>query len=214
MSNVIKLTKGYIETMLTIRSQLLLIIVISLILGISDDRFILYGSIMGVSVLVNQVLSYEDISGIDFLIAILPVRKKEYVISRYIGGLIAVIISIIILTITYTVSILLKPDALILDYIYFFMISITVSMTMISALIPINLKWGSQRGRILSTLIIIIPFVLAMSMFETLNPSNTFSIIISNSTILMLIVLLLNVVVLFISYFITVKLYEKKEVKK
>lgn len=214
MNNVIKLTKCYIETMMTIKKQVLLVVFASLILAVSSEAGILYGSILAVAILINQSLSYEDISGVDFLVATLPVRKSEYVLSRYMGALIVLILSIIVLTTSYLVSILANSHMPIIGYGYFFIILITVSTIMISVLIPINLKWGSQKGRILSTLMIIVPCISALSIIRNISSNNRFDIFISNPIILILGLILVNMIILGLSYFITVKLYENKEVKK
>ncbi|MBU3131392.1 ABC-2 transporter permease [Clostridium gasigenes] len=213
MNNIVNLTKGYIETIITIKKQFIFIGIAAVIFGVIGEQFIVYSPAVAVILLVNQVLAYEDISKIDFLVALLPVRKKEYVISRYIGALIALIISIIPMTISYLLANLVNQSGITLSYVYFLIITITSSTVMISAVIPINLKYG-QKGRLITTLAKLLPLVLAMSMVEVLSSSNTFITIIRDPTTLILGVLVLDIILIFISYFIAAKLYENKEVKK
>ncbi|MBU3106492.1 ABC-2 transporter permease [Clostridium gasigenes] len=133
--------------------------------------------------------------------------------SRYIGALIALIISIIPMTISYLLANLVNQSGITLSYVYFLIITITSSTVMISAVIPINLKYG-QKGRLITTLAKLLPLVLAMSMVEVLSSSNIFITIIRNPTTLILGVLVLDIILICISYFIAAKLYENKEVKK
>ena len=214
MNNVVNLTKNYIETVSAMKKEVILVIVFSLVIGIFDPRFIVYGGGVAVAFLLNQVLSYEDISGVDFLIAVLSIKKKEYVISRYICGFIVTIIAALLVTLSYYAVYLLSKTEIILPYIYFLVVSIISAIIIISVNIPIFLKYGTLKGRYIATLINLSGIFLPMFMVEGLSRFNIFNTIISNPIILVLSLLLLVFIIVGVSYFISIKLYENKEVKK
>lgn len=214
MNNVVNLTKNYIETVSAMKKEVILVIVFSLVIGIFDPRFIVYGVGVSVSFLLNQVLSYEDISGIDFLIAVLPIKKKEYVISRYICGFIVTIIATLLVTLSYFAVYLINKTEMMLPYSYFLVVSIISSIIIISVNIPVFLKYGTLKSRYISTLLNLSGVFLPMLMIEGLSRFNILSGIISNPIILVLSLLLLGFIIVCVSYFISIKLYEGKEVKK
>ena len=97
------------------------------------------------------------------------------------------------MTISYLLANLVNQSGITLSYVYFLIITITSSTVMISAVIPINLKYG-QKGRLITTLAKLLPLVLAMSMVEVLSSSNTFITIIRNPITLILGVLVLDII--------------------
>lgn len=214
MNNIINLTKNYIETVTTMKKEIILVILFAVGIGVFDTRFIVYGVGVSVIFLLNQVLSYEDMSGVDFLIAVLPIKKKEYVISRYICGFIVTIIAALLVTLSYYAVYLLSKTEIILPYSYFLIVSIISAIIIISVNIPIFLKCGTLKGRYISTLINLSGVFLPMFMIEGLSKFDFLNSIINNPRILVLSLLLLGFIIVCVSYFISIKLYENKEVKK
>lgn len=215
MSNIVNLTKCYIETIMTMKSQLILVSVCALMIGIFQDGFIAYGSGVAVIVLVNQVLSYEEISGIDFLVATLPISRKQYVVSRYIGGLIAVIVGLILVTGSYLIVHIVSEREITLPYIYFLMTSIITAILIISVNIPVFLKYGALKSRTILTLVNLAGMFAPILIIQNVDfISNTAIKFISNTLLLWLGIILLGVLLLYISYCVSINLYENKEVKK
>lgn len=214
MNNIVNLTKCYIETIITMKNQVILILGSALILGIFQEGFIVYGAGAAVMVLVNQVLTNEDISGVNFLIATLPVSKKEYVISRYMGGLISVLVGVVLVTGAYLIVDMFSDRELTLSYIYFLIPAIISAIIIVSINIPVFLKYGALNGRLVLTLVNMAGLFLPILIVEKISTMNVLSIFTSNDNILVLFIILVAMLILYISYCISLNLYNKKEVKK
>lgn len=214
MNNIVNLTKCYIETIITMKNQVILILASALILGIFQEGFIVYGAGAAVMVLVNQVLTNEDISGVNFLIATLPVSKKEYVISRYMGGLISVLVGAVLVTGAYLIVYMFSDRELTLSYIYFLIPAIISAIIIVSINIPVFLKYGALNGRVVLTLVNMAGLFLPILIVEKISTMNVLSIFTSNDNILVLFIILVAMLILYISYCISLNLYNKKEVKK
>lgn len=214
MNNIINLTKGYIETIFTMRRQLIILIVFGIMLGVYDTSFIAYGAGISIMILVLQVLAVEDASGIDFLVSILPIRKKEYVISRYIGGVIAIVVGTILVTCSYYLAIIFNRPEIQMPYISLLATTIISCMIIVSINIPVVLKCGAVKGRVFVTFLnvagIFIPIIIAAKLSEY----RIFNTIVSNPIILVVFILLIGILILYVSYLISFNLYKNKEVKK
>lgn len=138
MNNIVNLTKCYIETIITMKNQVILILGSALILGIFQEGFIVYGA----------------------------------------GA--AIISAIIIVSIN----------------------------------IPVFLKYGALNGRVVLTLVNMAGLFLPILIVEKISTMNVLSIFTSNDNILVLFIILVAMLIIYISYCISLNLYNKKEVKK
>lgn len=214
MNNIINLTKGYIETIMTMKKQIIVLIIFGVAIGAFDANFIAYGAGISVMTLVFQVLSVEEISGVDFLVSILPVRKKEYVISRYLGGIISIVIGCVLVTCSYFLLKILGKIEVEIPYINFLATTIISCVIIVAINIPLILKYGAVKGRVFLTFLNIGGVFLPMLLLDILSGNDIFIYIVSNPLTLTVSLLLMGMLLLYISYCITLNLYNKKEVKK
>lgn len=214
MNNIINLTRSYIETIMTMKKQIAILIIFAVGFGIFETSFIAYAAGMSVMILVFQVLAVEEVNGVDFLVSILPVRKKEYIISRYLGGLIAIIVGCILITCSYLLAKILGQMEVEIPYIYFLTTTIISCVIIVAINIPVILKYGSVKGRTVLTFLNIFGIFLPMLLLDKLSENKIFISIVSNPIMLTLSLLLSGIIVLYVSYVIALNLYNKKEIKK
>ncbi|MGL5694045.1 MAG: ABC-2 transporter permease, partial [Peptostreptococcaceae bacterium] len=164
---------------------------------------------------VYSVISYEDNDGIDYLIASLPVSKKEYVLSRYVFSIVCTVVSIIIFILMYYITVNFSPvkDGF-LDYKISLIMGITTAIVLSSALIPSILKFGIIKGRtFIMVLGMLIVFVPTFAIGALVQEPNALKILMKLNEIgIYNICLIVSVVALITSYFIAVKIYENKEI--
>lgn len=214
MSNIINLTKMSFLNLKSIFKQIWLIAVIWVVVSIFNPTFLnmLFGMVIVLTI--YQVIGYEDAYGIDTLVCVLPVKKKEYVLSRYLMGIISLAISIIIVSAEYFVALKFNQDLISLDILL--ITGITVGIVSMSIVIPILLKFGVNKGKVIVILIMMILMMIPSGVIGYLAESpqameKTIEMI--NNVGIPLIAFVLNFVVLAISTTISIKIYEKKEIK-
>lgn len=214
MNNIINLTKMSFLNLKSVFKQIWLIAAIWIVVSAFNPTFLnmLFGMIIVLTV--YQVMAYEDMNGIDNIISVMPVKKKEYVLSRYLMGIIALFISIIIVSIEYFVALKLNQNLISLDVLL--VTGGTVGVIAMCIVIPILLKFGINKGRVVVILIMMVLMMIPSGVIGYLAESpeameKTIEMI--NNVGISLIAFVLNFVVLAISTNISIKIYENKEIK-
>lgn len=214
MNNIINLTKMSFLNLKSVFKQIWLIAAIWIVVSAFNPTFLnmLFGMIIVLTV--YQVMAYEDMNGIDNIISVMPVKKKEYVLSRYLMGIIALFISIIIVSIEYFVALKLNQNLISLDVLL--VTGGTVGVIAMCIVIPILLKFGINKGRTVTILVVMILMMIPSGVIGYLAESpeameKTIEMI--NNVGIPLIAFVLNFVVLAISATISIKIYENKEIK-
>ena len=216
MNNIINLTKMSFLNLKSVYKQISLIWIIWIGVAIFNSFFL--NILFGLSILLTlyQVMAYEDSNGIDYLISYLPVKRSEYVISRYLLGIVSLLLSTLVVCIVYFISIKINtsdqiPMEILLPT------GITSAILAISVIIPLVLKFGMNKGRVFISIIIMIISTLPISLVSGIDKSskmiNTLMNIINNVGIPM-IAIIINIAILLISMFISIKLYMNKEIKE
>ena len=216
MNNIINLTKMSFLNLKSVYKQISIIWMIWIGVAIFNSFFL--NILFGLSILLTlyQVMAYEDSNGIDYLISYLPVKRSEYVISRYLLGIVSLLLSTLVVCIVYFISIKINtsdqiPMEILLPT------GITSAILAISVIIPLVLKFGMNKGRVFISIIIMIISTLPISLVSGIDKSskmiNTLMNIINNVGIPM-IAIIINIAILLISMFISIKLYMNKEIKE
>uniref|UniRef100_UPI00374F386F ABC-2 transporter permease n=1 Tax=Paraclostridium bifermentans TaxID=1490 RepID=UPI00374F386F len=168
MENIINLTKMSLNNLSSIIKTILIVIIVWIGIAMINQAFfnIIFG--MGTYLLLMQVMAYEDTYGIDNLIAKLPVSKNEYVISRYVLGIIISVIFMVLSVLIYSIlNSILELD---LTLGIFILIGFVTSMLAISVIIPVILKFGINKGRmvitILTVLMVVVPTGIMTSIWD------------------------------------------------
>ena len=216
MNNIINLTKMSFTNLKSVYKQIWFIWIVWIGVAIFNPFFL--NMLFGLSILLTlyQVMAYEDNNGINYLIAFLPVKRSEYVISRYLLGIGSLLLSTIVIYIVYLVSIKINPLKEIPIEILL-PISITSAILAMSIIIPLVLKFGINKGRVFMSIIIMIITMTPIYIISDIskNPKMIDNIMnIINNIGIPIIAILINIVIILISVFISIKLYQSKEIKE
>ena len=214
MNNVINLTKMSFTYLKSVYKQIWYIWIVWIGVAIYNPFFL--NILLGMSVLltVYQVMAYEDHNNINYLISYLPVRRNEYVLSRYLFGIVSILLSVVLLCIVYFVSIKINGlQGISLNLLL--PISITSAILSMSVIIPLVLKFGINKGRVFMSIIVMvastIPVSLASGISQDSKMLETIMNII-NSLGIPLLTVLINAIILVISIAISINLYKNKEI--
>lgn len=216
MENIFKLVKLSFYNLISIKNSIILMIVCFSIASIFNPVFSVMLMGMMTYTMGYQTMAYEDSYGVDYLISYLPVTKKEYVISRYLFSILSIIISALIFSITYFISIKLNIlDYRVIDYKTNILMGITSSIGLVALYIPVMLKYGIKKSRFAMTIIfmllIMVPSFFMMSIEESEVIRNIiYKINQFDGNIVLIVALLMT---LTLSYIISIKIYSNKEIK-
>lgn len=215
MKNIINLVKMSYSNLNAVKSILLISIILFIVGSIINPIFL--NMLIGIIVyqMTYQVIAYEESYGIDYLIASLPVTKKEYITSRYIFGLTSTIISILIFTVTYRLVLTFSSKSYdIIDFKTMLTVGIASSIILVSVLIPSILKFGIVKGRVFITIVGLSIVMAPASWISAMAEEKEAMIFLSkiNEIGIGTIFLIVSVVVMIISYIISQKIYRNKQV--
>ena len=216
MSNVINLTKMSFTNLKSVYKQIWYIWIIWIGVAIYSPFFL--NILLGMSVLltVYQVMAYEDHNNIDYLISYLPVKRNEYVLSRYLLGIVSILLASILLCIVYFVSIKIN-DLQGISLNLLLPTSITSAILSMSVIIPLVLKFGINKGRVFMSIIVILVSTMPLSLMSDISQdSKTLETIMNiiNSVGMPLITVVINIIILLVSICISINLYKNKEIKE
>ncbi|MDN9295324.1 ABC-2 transporter permease [Clostridioides difficile] len=162
--------------------------------------------------MIVSTFSYDDLNKWDSYVLTMPINRNDIVLSKYLTMLIfsfiGVLVSLIVsVTIGYFKNTLILNETLLINALI-----LSISVCFGSLILPLIYKFGTERARLLMILCFLVP-TLALLVFKSIleNISSPISIeIILNTLVYSLpfVAILLFV----ISYFISSKIYSKKEV--
>lgn len=214
MGNIINLTKMSLNNLSSIIKTILIVIIVWIGIAMINQAFfnMIFG--MGTYLLLMQVMAYEDTYGIDNLIAELPVSKNEYVISRYVLGIIiSAIFMVLSVLIYYTLNSILELN---LTLGIFVLIGFVTSVLAMSVIIPVILKFGINKGRmvvtILTVLIVVVPTGIMTSIWENKEFMSKIMNMVGNIGV-PFILIISSLLILMISIIISLRVYKLKEIK-
>ena len=214
MNNIKNLLKLHYSSIFALKKTALIILALAVFMTISnnDGSMLPFGAALLVMVLNYNSLAYESNSKSDFLIYSLPVKPKEYVLSKYIFGFINVIISIIFADVLYMVLNMFNyisqqdiPVGIINIAV------IIVGMIIVDIVNPIAIVVGFNKARIILIFLAIMPICFSSTIVFALSKIDFFNINISMG-IMEIIVAIVGVILTTASYFITAHLYERKDI--
>ncbi|MBO3443996.1 ABC-2 transporter permease [Clostridium sp. CCUG 7971] len=215
MNNIANLTKMSFLNLKSVFKQIAFVLVIWTAVAIYNQYFlnILFGFIILMTL--YQVMVYEDMNGIDNLISVLPVKKNEYVMSRYLFGAIIILLTGIFLIVVYNIGNKINPIDIPLKA--FLGMGITSAIFATSFIIPTVLKFGANKIRVFMAVAFMLMIGMVSGIMEILSKTPDILVKITNiidATGISLILITLNIAVLIISILVSIKVYKNKEVKK
>ena len=214
MNNIINLTKMSFINLKSVYKQIWYIWLVWIGVAIYNPFFL--NILLGMSILltVYQVMAYEDHNNIDYLISYLPVKKNEYVLSRYLFGIISILLSSILLCIVYVVSIKIN-ELQDISLSVLLPTSITSAILSMSLIIPLVLKFGINNGRVFMSIIVMVVSTIPVSLMSGINQDSKMLetiMNIINGLGMPLLTVIINIIILVVSIAISINLYKSKEI--
>lgn len=176
-----------------------------------------YVAVMVISLLTTTI-SFDDMeNGTSFLMT-MPVSRKEYVKSKYLLGVVSLILGVVLSIAVVTAVTFLKGDTLDVNGLMLIVCLLwLVMIVLMSVLIPVQLKFGSINGKavlmciIIGSMIVLAAMILILRNYseETLN----FFVneIMKNMVLMTAAGILGTVIILVISYMMSVRIMKKRE---
>lgn len=214
MSNIVKLTKLSLINLKCAYKQLVIILGIWGAVSIANPEFLNIFLGMGVYIIIYQLMAYEDMAGIDNLISVIPIKRTEYVISRYIFGAIVSGGVIAISLIIYSISPNIDKTEVSLEMLL--SIGLTIAVVSNSIIIPVTLKMGIKKGQIVTmcfTLLITMGPAMLLGFFKEKFEIGERIIEFINNSNMYIVISSVNIVILMISILCAIKFYKAKEIK-
>lgn len=161
-------------------------------------------------------ISYDDFdNGYSFLFT-LPIKRKQYVLSKYVFSFFSILTGVL-LSFVFMVGVLaFRGEMHTLAQQIDFLIGYSAgAMVFLSAMLPVQLKYGAEKGRI--ALVVIAAVIIALALLLERIPMN-FDVVVflvklehMNDALISGIVTLVCICVVAVSYLISCRVMEKKE---
>ena len=165
-----------------------------------------------------STFSYDENADSNKYLLSLPLTRKKIVQAKYIFAIINNLLSFMIgFMISFIIALYLKSDlSNIVNNINICLLAFTGTSLLICTDIPCIYKWGVEKGRIQATIIpVVMVFILAIILFVLFILFPNIYYLIKIDTILKfipIICLIINILLYVISYFISLKIFLKKEI--
>ena len=176
-----------------------------------------YVAVMVISLLTTTI-SFDDMeNGTSFLMT-MPVSRKEYVKSKYLLGVVSLILGVVVSIAVVTAVTFLKGDTLDINGLMLIVCLLwLVMIVLMSVLIAVQLKFGSINGKavlmciIIGSMLVLAAMILVLRNYseETLN----FFVneIMKNMVLMTATGIFGTVIILAISYMMSVRIMKKRE---
>ena len=198
--------------------QLILVLIFFIAYGI----FLKNGTFVGtmitliLSMQVITTMSYDEYAKWDKYALTMNINRKDIIISKYIFFTISIIIGIVVgITTSIAINQIAKLDTGMNEIIVTSIVVPCVFAILFSIIIPVVFKTGVEKGRIVMMLILFIPAILVGAIVKISEKANITMPSPSNLEILMkfgvLGLVLLTILAVFISYKVSLSIYNKKE---
>ena len=198
--------------------QLVLVLIFFIAYGI----FLKNGTFVGtmitlmLSMQVITTMSYDEYAKWDKYALTMNINRKDIIISKYIFFTISIIIGIVVgITTSIAINQIAKLDTGMNEIIVTSIVVPCVFAILFSIIIPVVFKTGVEKGRIVMMLILFIPAILVGAIVKISEKANITMPSPSNLEILMkfgvLGLVLLTKLAVFISYKVSLSIYNKKE---
>ena len=193
---------------------------IAIILGIgmlmafsSEGSFVIGYLTMLSSILTISTVSYDEFdNGFAFLLT-LPFTKKQYVIEKYLFCLLGCILGCAVSAVICAVGMIAKGRVFSFNIIEEAVIFIPIFVIMLSVMLPVQLKYGAEKSRLIVGGFLGAAFVIGY-MVKNLIPKNMqFIKIISeiSETTVTCTIIIVSLIAVFVSYICSIHIMEKKE---
>ena len=207
---------------LTRKQTLLIFLIMAFFMGASiDGAFIVsYLTMLGTIIAIGTITYDEYDNGYAFLMT-LPFDRKTYVKEKYLFSLLMATASWIFGMIVYVIFSIIRHDPMFMDNILELLVMLTGMIPVVylcsAFMIPLQLKYGSERSRTVLFIIYGIIAVIAIGARSLLNDvDNPFAglDLALNSIppyVILITLFIICAILTYVSYLISVRIMEKKE---
>lgn len=208
MKNLTNLIKLQYYSVLSLKKYLLLVLVLGFIMILQDPTFFLFPAALMLMALTYSSATFEEKSKINYLIYSLPIREKDYILSKFLFGLLNTLLAIILCSLLYFVCNIINPafNGIPLSAVILSILFIGIFLTCI--VVPVGLVIGFEKSRIIMVFLAVFPVCMSSELLNFLPKiSDIFSPITLN-----IFIVLTAVTIILASYFITTNIYSKKDI--
>lgn len=151
----------------------LLIVAVCFILTGQDAMFVIAYATMICTFFTSSTVSYDEFNNGNIFLFTLPFSRKEYVLEKYLfgmlnGGAAWLVTTIIGAAVTYYKA----PDTQMVEWFFTVVIYISIMILLLTFSMPIELKFGAEKGRIANIAVLLIMFVVFMGVIEIVKKLN------------------------------------------
>ncbi|MCC0781975.1 ABC-2 transporter permease [Clostridioides sp. ES-S-0108-01] len=164
------------------------------------------------TIMIVSTFSYDDLNKWDSYVLTMPIKRNDIVLSKYLTMLIFSFIGILVSLIVSVIIGYFKHTLVLGETLLINALILSVSVCFGSLILPLIYKFGTEKARLLMILCFLVP-TLVLLVFKNIleSTSSPLSIeIILNTLVYSL--PFVAIVLFVISYFISSKIYSKKEV--
>ena len=210
MKNLINLLKLQYNSLFALKKSLLILVVMAIFFAVFQPFMIVFAGAMFLMISCYSLVFYEERSKMNYLIYSLPITTNEYILSKYIFGLLNTIISM-------AISVLLASIIKFIGYssdvnsmpIYAIALStLSIGIFFLAIVQPAALLLETEKGRYILVFLAVLPITFSTSLVQLLPQIN----ITLSPVILGILLTLIVITLLLVSYFITCNMFAKKEV--
>lgn len=196
---------------------LIIVIGIGLVLAGNEISFTLGFLSFVISLFSISTISYDEFdNGYPFLFT-LPISRSLYVKEKYVLSLILGLGSLILATVICAIITLFKNNIPLFDLLMMALMILPYIILVQAIMIPFQLKFGAERGRIAIIGVLGAIILLGILIFQSLKILKiNFAVIVEQISVLDVrvlgfILVILAVMILFISLIISIKIMKQKE---
>lgn len=206
-----------LRLMMVQRSFFLLIVLMGLFIGVFTENvsFIIGYLTFAGGIFTVTTMSYDEFDNGNAYLFTLPITKKGYVVEKYIFGMTIGITSWIIAMIMSITIYMIKGGSIFNEIVMSGLSVIPAMIFIVSVMIPIQLKFGGERGRVAVLALLGAMMAIGISIVNILTNSGVSISSINISDIGMNMAILLFTIISFImmgiSYIISVGVIKRKE---
>lgn len=208
MRRIINLILLQFQTVFELKKYMLLITAIAIFMAIIEPDMLPFAGALFIMATCYNTAFYEEKSKINYLIYSLPIRGKEYILSKYIFVAINTFISMVISAIIYIGMVYFNIlDKTTMVPLWAFMLMLLgIGIFMMSILTPLEILFGFEKARIALVFLTVLPVVFSTNIVSFLPTVNL------NNNIFKVLIALCVVTLILASYFITSNMYVKKDI--
>jgi ABC-2 type transport system permease protein len=162
------------------------------------------------TMLVINTFAYDEMSKWNYYALSLPVKKHQIVLSKYLLTLAFTIVGILIAVVLYLAEHKMNPETVLV-----LCALSSLALLMASVMLPLLFKLGTQKARIWTVIILLLPTAAIVLLSEFgVKMSNSNLPFFSDSTVELFVSLTVPIaLLLFIgSYLLSCKIFERKEI--